>query len=52
MTIFQSCDRCSAGAREVWTHDELFLVLTFCGHHANQHRPALIGQGWRSSEVA
>jgi hypothetical protein len=50
--MINRCDRCNAAGKEAWFNEELFLGLIFCGHHTNQFRAALIGQGWRSSEVA
>lgn len=49
MTISR-CDRCNAAAKEAWSPKG--LLLTFCGHHTNSFRAALIGQGWRSSDIA
>jgi uncharacterized Ntn-hydrolase superfamily protein len=36
------CDRCNAKAQVV-VRTPKGGVLTFCGHHANEHAPKLIG---------
>jgi len=48
--VFVQCDRCPSAAKSAWEKDALMLL--FCGHHGNNHRAALIGQGWRCTEIA
>lgn len=43
------CDRCGAAAKEVWELGE--VRLSFCGHHANEHRGGLRAKGWVNTEV-
>ena len=50
MNVFVQCDRCPSAAKSAWEKDALMLL--FCGHHGNNHRAALIGQGWRCTEIA
>lgn len=44
LTMADRCDRCGSQAyvRATMTTG---AELLFCGHHANQHRPALVGAG-------
>lgn len=47
--MISRCDRCGAAAKEVWKLGD--VVMTFCGHHANEHRSALRAKGWVNTEV-
>lgn len=38
------CDRCGAESKVVYGKEH--LKLYFCGHHAEEHKPAMFEQGW------
>ena len=44
LTLMDRCDRCSSRAY-VRATMPTGTELLFCGHHATEHRPALLGAG-------